>query len=186
MDHAERALGRLEHRLPVGRHAPGLQDAAQAVAANHHLLLAHGLRRAGAAGGRARPAEVGITLNLAVVRPASPDAEDMAAELEARHNGVYLGPLFSGGYPDAAVRGVVARPGGGLVHDGDLETIAAPLDFLGVNYYFPQYVGRRRPPTASCGAAAAGAPGRGAGAAGGPARYRDGLAGRADSTRTSC
>ena len=25
-----------------GRHAPGIRDAAQAVAANHHLLLAHG------------------------------------------------------------------------------------------------------------------------------------------------
>jgi beta-glucosidase len=33
----------------------------------------------------------------------------------------------------------------GLVRDGDLTTIAAPLDFLGVNFYFPQYVGIARP-----------------------------------------
>ena len=46
-----------------GRHAPGIRDAAQAVAANHHLLLAHGqavaaLRAAAVRGG------IGITLNL--------------------------------------------------------------------------------------------------------------------------
>jgi beta-glucosidase len=28
----------------------------------------------------------------------------------------------------------------GFLHDGDLDTIAAPLDFLGVNYYFPSRV----------------------------------------------
>src|ERR1700733_3457307 len=46
-----------------GRHAPGIRDAAQAVAANHHLLLAHG--RAVAALRSSSPSSaVGITLNL--------------------------------------------------------------------------------------------------------------------------
>jgi beta-glucosidase len=33
----------------------------------------------------------------------------------------------------------------GLVHDGDFAEIGAPLDFLGVNYYFPHYVGLLHP-----------------------------------------
>jgi beta-glucosidase len=32
------------------------------------------------------------------------------------------------------------RPGLSVVADGDNQVIAAPLDFLGVNFYFPQYV----------------------------------------------
>jgi beta-glucosidase len=122
-----------------GRHAPGLEDGALAVAANHHLLLAHG--QAVAALRSAAPgADVGITLNLAVVRPVTPDAEDIAAEFEAAHNGVYLGPLFSGGYPERLTAQWSPARVDGLVRDGDLATIAAPLDFLGVNFYFPQYV----------------------------------------------
>jgi beta-glucosidase len=127
-----------------GRHAPGLQDGAQAVAANHHLLLAHGYAvqalRSAAPG-----VEIGITLNLAVVRPVTADAEDIAAEIEASHNGVYLGPLFSGGYPERLTAEWSPARVDGLVRDGDLATIAAPLDFLGVNFYFPQYVGIARP-----------------------------------------
>jgi len=128
----------------VGRHAPGLQDAAQAVAANHHLLLAHG-QAVQALRSTAAGAEVGITLNLCVVRPVAPEAEDIAAELEARQNGVYLGPLFSGGYPDRLTSEYSPAKVDGLVHDGDLATIAAPLDFLGVNFYFPNYVGIAQP-----------------------------------------
>jgi beta-glucosidase len=30
-----------------------------------------------------------------------------------------------------------------MVHDGDLEVIGAPVDFLGVNYYAPNYIGVR-------------------------------------------
>jgi beta-glucosidase len=87
------------------------------------------------------PAEVGITLNLGLSRPTSPDAADMAAELEARHNGVYLGPLFTGAYPERLAADWSPALVPGLVADGDLEVIAAPIDFLGVNFYFPGYVG---------------------------------------------
>src|ERR1700679_338590 len=61
-----------------GRHAPGLRDAAQAVAANHHLLLAHG--QAAAALRASGAAEVGITLNLSVERPVTADAAGLAAQ----------------------------------------------------------------------------------------------------------
>jgi beta-glucosidase len=129
-----------------GRHAPGIRDAAQAVAANHHLLLAHGravtaLRASRASG------DIGITLNLSVVRPVTPEAADHAALHEARQNGVYLDPIFHGRYPalldgDAAYS-PAATPG--LVRDGDFDVIGAPLDFLGVNFYSPHYVGLLSP-----------------------------------------
>jgi beta-glucosidase len=124
-----------------GRHAPGRQSAAEAVAANHHLLLAHGLAVSAIRAASPSPAEVGITLNLGLSRPTSPDAADMAAELEARHNGVYLGPLFTGAYPERLAADWSPARVPGLVADGDLDVIAAPIDFLGVNFYFPGYVG---------------------------------------------
>ncbi|MBO0693799.1 MAG: family 1 glycosylhydrolase, partial [Acidimicrobiaceae bacterium] len=53
----------------VGGHAPGRTDIHAAVAATHHLLLAHGLG-VEAVRAAAGPARVGITLNLTPVRPA--------------------------------------------------------------------------------------------------------------------
>src|SRR5690606_40650002 len=61
----------------VGRHAPGAREGTPALAAAHHLLLAHGLAvqelRAADAG------EVGITLNPDRILPASDSAADRAA-----------------------------------------------------------------------------------------------------------
>jgi beta-glucosidase len=129
-----------------GRHAPGIRDVAQAVAANHHLLLAHG--QAVAALRSSSPASaVGITLNLAVERPVTPEAAAHAAELEARQNGVYLEPIFRGRYPELLDGNAAYSPAAvpGLVRDGDFGVIGAPLDFLGVNFYAPHYVGLLNP-----------------------------------------
>ncbi|HYF61493.1 MAG TPA: family 1 glycosylhydrolase, partial [Herpetosiphonaceae bacterium] len=125
-----------------GRHAPGLTDIASAVRASHHLLLSHGLAaqalRAGP-GGR-----LGITLNLTPAYPASDSAEDRAAawRMDGYTNRWFLDPLFRGEYPEDILglyrgQGLVADD---LIRAGDLETIKAPLDFLGVNYYFPHRV----------------------------------------------
>jgi beta-glucosidase len=131
----------------VGRHAPGLHDAAQAVAANHHLLLAHGQAVSALRASRAGSAEVGITLNLTVERPVTPEAAAHAAELEARQNAVYLDQIFRGRYPELLDGDASYSPAAvpGLVRDGDFGVIGAPLDFLGVNFYSPHYVGLLRP-----------------------------------------
>src|SRR5215469_7360682 len=119
-----------------GRHAPGVRDAAQAVAANHHLLLAHGQAVAALRG------DIGITLNLSVERPVTPEAAAHAALLEARQNGVYLDPIFHGRYPELLDGDPSYSPvAAGLVRDGDFAVTGAPLDFLGVNFYAPHYVG---------------------------------------------
>jgi beta-glucosidase len=126
-----------------GRHAPGITNPVQAVAANHHLLLAHGRAVTALRAASPSPAQVGITLNLAVIRPVSPAAADLAEELEARHNGAYLGPLLRGAYPERLTSEFSPSRVEGLVHDGDFDIITAPIDFLGVNFYAPQFVGIR-------------------------------------------
>jgi beta-glucosidase len=117
-----------------GVHAPGRTDTADALAAAHHLLLSHG--RAAEVLRREVPgARVGITLDLWPMEPASDSPEDLAAAYEADgdQNRWFLDPLFRGDYPEDMVE--LFAPHAPHVEDGDLATIAAPLDFLGINYY---------------------------------------------------
>jgi beta-glucosidase len=125
-----------------GRHAPGIQDIGKAAAANHHLLLAHGmaipiLRAA------VPSAKVGITLNLGDHQPGSDHELDVAAARRAdgNLNRLFLEPVFHGQYPeDMLEHYATSVPGFAVVQGGDLELISQPLDFLGVNYYFPSTV----------------------------------------------
>jgi beta-glucosidase len=132
----------------TGVHAPGKADDALALAATHHLLLAHGLAAEALASG-----EVGISPNLEPCRPATDGPDDVrAARLADLHlNGLILDPLFGRGYPVELVehfRGVTDM---GFVLDGDLETIAKPLDFLGVNFYRRHTVSAHAKPHRSSG-----------------------------------
>jgi beta-glucosidase len=123
----------------TGDHAPGLSDADAAAAATHHLLLGHGLatqalRDLGAA-------EVGITVDMHPVRvlgSGSDELERARLIIDAAANGIYLEPVLHGRYPVHAPEALLPPPS--LVADGDLETIKAPLDFLGVNYYSPVFL----------------------------------------------
>jgi beta-glucosidase len=117
----------------TGIHAPGRTDDALALAASHHLLLAHGLARDAMGDGR----DVGIALNLQPARPATDDPRDVeAARLADLHmNRLYLDPLFGRGYPGQILEHYRPVSDMGFVRDGDLEAIAGPLGFLGVNYY---------------------------------------------------
>jgi beta-glucosidase len=123
-----------------GLHAPGLQDPVAGARAVHHLLLGHGL-----AAGRLRAAGVeslGITLNFTPMHPASDSAADLdaARRLDGQQNRMFLEPVVSGAYPADVVEDLAAAGAPLPVRDGDLEVIAAPLDWLGVNYYFESTV----------------------------------------------
>jgi beta-glucosidase len=117
-----------------GHHAPGRQSDADALATAHHLLLSHGraveiLRR------NSPDSQVGITLNLDNPYSASESPEDVAATrwVDGLHNRWFLDPIFRGAYPEdmlAAWSEIMPE-----VRDGDLATIATPIDFLGVNNY---------------------------------------------------
>lgn len=119
-----------------GQHAPGRQEPQAAVSAVHHLLLAHGTAVRVL---REDPtATVGITLNMTVADPADPDSpEDAAAayRVDGQQNRVFAEPLFSGAYPQDVVDAFASAGATLPVEDGDLEVVATPLDFLGLNYY---------------------------------------------------
>ena len=115
-----------------GVHAPGRRDPAAAVAAAHHLLLAHG--RAVAAMRSIASVEAGIVLNFEAKTPASEHPLDLEAALLEHDfaNRWFLDPITGHGYPAEG-----SRARGWRVEQvaADLEEIAAPLDFLGINYY---------------------------------------------------
>ena len=125
----------------VGEHAPGLQNWPLALAAAHHVLLSHGLAapliRANSA-----DSEVGITLNFTYSQAASPSPvdQDAARWFDGYFNRWFLDPVFGRRYPADMVAAYEAAgflPNGldEFVQEGDFDTIATPLDFLGVNYY---------------------------------------------------
>lgn len=118
----------------IGIHAPGRKDRPAALAAAHHLLLAHGL---GMAAIRAASplTKAGIVLNFEPHLPATDHPLDLEAATLAhdRFNRWFLDPLTGGDYPECAARALGWRRV--EVLPGDLEVIAAPLDFMGVNYY---------------------------------------------------
>ncbi|HEV7654164.1 MAG TPA: GH1 family beta-glucosidase [Mycobacteriales bacterium] len=119
-----------------GSHAPGLQLGAAAFPVAHHQLLGHGL--AVAALRAATPSvPVGITNNYGPCHPATDEPADVAAAAfrNALHNHLYTDPILLGRYPE-----LLQELTGDTVQAGDLETISAPIDFLGVNYYFPELV----------------------------------------------
>ncbi|GAA1369046.1 GH1 family beta-glucosidase [Catellatospora chokoriensis] len=119
-----------------GVHAPGRTEPAAALAAVHHLNLAHGL--AGRVVRELAPAaQLSVTLNLHVIRPASDSAADLDAvrRIDALANRAFLGPMLQGAYPADLLADTAAVTDWSFVRDGDESTIAVPLDVLGVNYY---------------------------------------------------
>lgn len=118
----------------TGHFAPGLKSRATGAQVSHHLLLSHGqaVQALRAAGTRA---QLGIVLNLAPVHTATERQADRAhARLEdGRLVRWYMDPLFHGAYPDDVLDFLGADAP--RVQPGDLAAIAAPMDFLGINYY---------------------------------------------------
>lgn len=122
-----------------GLHAPGIKgDVRAEVTVFHHLLLAHGLATQAYRGG---DGEIGIALNLSPHYPASDDPADLEVTRASDEyvNRWFLDPLYGRGYPQG-MRARYEEVVGELdfIRDGDLETIAAPTGYLGVNYYAPR------------------------------------------------
>ena len=126
-----------------GQHAPGVRDARRALQVAHHLLVSHGMAvpviRTNSPG-----AEVGIVNVHFPNRPASDSPADAAAAARADllDNQWFLDPLFRGRYPQAGLDwyGAPERELTPLVEPGDMNLIAAPIDFLGVNAYYRRVI----------------------------------------------
>jgi beta-glucosidase len=117
-----------------GTFAPGIKSRRTSVQVAHHLLLSHGLalkalRAEGAS------AKLGIVLNMAHTMPLTDSAADLAkARLDdARGRRWYSDPLFKGEYPAEVLAELGADAP--VVEPGDMEVIATPMDYIGINYY---------------------------------------------------
>lgn len=119
----------------AGVHAPGLADMGAGLRALYHLLLSHGqatpvLRQNG------RPdTQVGIALNLNWVDAVSERPEDLAAARQ--HDGFlnrfFLDPIFKGACPED-MQPLIDSVGLEMKPE-DLQQMAVPIDFMGVNNY---------------------------------------------------
>jgi beta-glucosidase len=122
-----------------GEHAPGKRNTRLALRAAHTLLLAHGMA-ASTIRALWPDAQIGISHILTPTYPASADPLDVAAaaRYDAAYNRWYLDPIFGRGYPGEMRawhrHDVPQTPA------SDFDLIAAPIDFLGVNHYFPAIV----------------------------------------------
>lgn len=122
----------------LGVHAPGHGLLFDALPAVHHQLLGHGLavqalRAAGVPGG------IGVANMHAPVTAAGGGYRDklMADTFDLLVNRIYADPLLTGSYPAPPL---LVRPWFKPLNsasDDDLRTIHQPLDFYGVNYYYP-------------------------------------------------
>lgn len=125
-----------------GVHAPGHQNWKEALAVSHHLMLSHG-KTVNTYRQLDQEGEIGITLNLSPSYPASDQTEDIAAarRSDGFANRWFLDPLFKGGYPEDMIE-TFSRQVGALefIKENDLGIISAPIDFLGINYYFPNVI----------------------------------------------
>jgi beta-glucosidase len=154
---ARRFAGRLEaittHNEPwvvahlgndAGIFAPGIQNRKVAMQVSHHLLLSHGLAlQALRADGCT--AKLGIVLNMAPCEPLTDSPADLAkARLEDGTNiRWYADPVLRGCYP----QDVLDHLGSDAPHieAGDMQAIAQPMDYLGINYYTRSVVSAGEP-----------------------------------------
>ena len=117
-----------------GVHAPGHKDLQKALNAVHHVNMAHGVcvkayRKTGLT------APIGITWNPVTPRPATARPADKKAANLARafSTEVFIFPCLGKGYPELVTKDLKCSfP----IKSGDLETIAQPIDFVSINYYF--------------------------------------------------
>ncbi|MPZ52060.1 MAG: beta-glucosidase [Acidimicrobiia bacterium] len=124
-----------------GYFAPGIADWKLALRAGHHLLLSHGratevIRELGG------ESQVGIALDCRAGYPASDSAEDIdaASHFDGFRNRWFFDPVHGKGYPEDMVE-AYAEAGRfegdplDFVQSDDMEVIATPTDFTGINYY---------------------------------------------------
>ncbi|MCX7796144.1 MAG: GH1 family beta-glucosidase [bacterium] len=120
----------------MGIHAPGKKDFSLAVKATYSALLAHGLtveayRDLGVRG------QIGITLNLTPMHPASNREEDVlsARKMDLMWNRWFLDPVLKGSFPQEFVELLDKNVIPFEVDPEHMKKISLKIDFLGVNYY---------------------------------------------------
>lgn len=127
-----------------GVHAPGYRLALpEVLRVGHHALLAHGKAVQAIRDASPGPCRVGWAPTTFPPLPATKTLEDIAAARQAMFtiaddrnvwaDAWWFDPVFFGRYPEDGLRAFgAAAP---KVQPGDMELIAQPLDFCGLNIY---------------------------------------------------
>ncbi len=121
-----------------GFFAPGLSDEKYARQCIHHLLLCHGeavrLFRS-----RQLPGQIGVVVDVWKHYPARPDnADDVVSAMlnnEIEGYGMFLHPLFLGGYSKVLTDYMEKNGFTPKTEPGDMDIICQKLDFYGLNFY---------------------------------------------------
>jgi beta-glucosidase len=126
-----------------GRHAPGLRfSLSEMLRCGHHALLAHGRAVAAIRAESRGPARIGFAPMGFPKLPASESAADIAAARQLMYSVVephhwnltwWTDPVILGRYPEDGLR--LFGKDAPRVSGADLDIIAAPTDFLGLNIY---------------------------------------------------
>ncbi|MDE2184229.1 MAG: beta-glucosidase [Alphaproteobacteria bacterium] len=120
-----------------GDHAPGLKNGDLAWRAAHVVNLAQG-QAFRAMKAMSPDALIGGAYNMSPGTPASDSAADRAAVARFQAvNELFLYPAIHGRYPKAFKGKPPAAMG---IKPGDGKIMRAPLDWIGINYYFRQMV----------------------------------------------
>lgn len=119
-----------------GSHAPGLRSRDAYLAATHHQNLGQGLGFQVLRQTLRSDPRIGTALAFIPVHrgPGAESTAEAAGLLDAAWNRAYFDPLFGRPYPS-----VLQPEFDPLIQPGDMRTIAAAPDFLGVNYYSRLY-----------------------------------------------
>ena len=131
-------LSFVEHGHQHGVFAPGLKlGPAELNQVRHHAVLAHGLAVQAIRANARRETRVGPAENMTTALPVIETPENIrAAEIATREmNAPYLTVMLEGRYTDAYLANAGADAP--KFTPRDLEIIASPVDFVGLNVYSP-------------------------------------------------
>ena len=118
-----------------GAHAPARTNGADALAAVHHLNLAHGLAIAALQKVVTNDPKFSVTLNLHALRGVGETGDEAVRQIDAIANRAFTGPMLHGAYPQDLFDDTASVTDWAFVQPGDLDLIKQHVDVLGVNYY---------------------------------------------------
>jgi beta-glucosidase len=122
-----------------GVHAPGKSEFGLFLKAAHTVNIAQG-QAFHAMKSQSSKLEIGSAYSMSSATPATDSAADKraCARFNALNNVWFLNTALKGKYPEAFLDGVPYKTMG--FKPGDDKLMTAPLDWVGVNYYFRQIV----------------------------------------------
>ena len=125
----------------IGIHAPGVKDRKSAFAAAHHTVLAH-IASTNAMCAVRSDILTGPVLNQAnsiADNPKDPVQAHALAIADAHQNTFWMDAFMKGSYPQILLD-TYGDELASVIKPGDLESATVKNDFIGINYYFDNYI----------------------------------------------